>query len=252
MDDQAFEREEVKAAWPQIAVLDAARYESIPGLDGCRVPVTEESINRRLMYRQQQKRNQTLESYSGDYLAFLKECNLQMELGPLRETNLDRIFELAQRTNQLNFSGNRYSLSQLKTIMQSEFLDTYVIKCNDKFGSYGIVGFSVVDSREPRLLDLMFSCRIQGKRVEHAFLSWLLKRYADAGSKDFYADYRETAKNSAAGKVFVEVGFESVLKKDGLESKVFKKSKEIPYDRLITIIAEREMERGTSRLFAGN
>ena len=98
--------------------------------------------------------------------------------------NLKRVYELAQRTNQLNFSGNRYQEAQLVEIMGSDFLETYVIDCSDRFGDYGIVGFGVVDIRVPLLLDLMFSCRIQGKRVEHAVLSFLLKRFVSGKKQD--------------------------------------------------------------------
>ena len=48
---------------------------------------------------------------------------------------------------------------------------------SDRFGSYGVIGFSIVDRREPRMTDLMFSCRVQSKRVEHAFLAYLLGKY---------------------------------------------------------------------------
>jgi FkbH-like protein len=238
VDDQPFERAEVQAALPQVFVLDALVYASIPDLPECNVPVTAESTNRRQLYRVQEQRNQVMEAHQGDYLGFLKECHMRIGIAPLDDSNRQRVYELAQRTNQLNFSGNRYQQAELAEIMKSPHLETYVIDASDRFGQYGIVGFGVVDVREPRLLDLMFSCRIQGKRVEHAVLSFLLKRFLHGNPRDFFANYRKTAKNAPSGKVFDEVGFVNFAEHEGVTSLVFRQAREIPDDRLVQITVQ--------------
>jgi len=235
VDDQVFEREEVKATLPEVVVIDAADYAHIPDRPECRLPITTESKNRRLMYREQEQRQASLGSYKGDYIGFLKDCRMEVGISSLDDTNLSRVYELAQRTNQLNFSGNRYPQAQLAEIMKSPFLETYVIDCSDRFGKYGIVGFAVVHTRESRLLDLMFSCRIQGKRVEHAVLSFLLRRSLSEKERDFYANYRKTSKNATSGKVFEELGFECVADNEGILSLVFRHGREIPDDQIIKI-----------------
>lgn len=238
VDDQAFEREEVKASLPEVVVIDAAECLDLPDRPECLVPVTAESKRRRLMYREQEQRQIISNSYQGDYLAFLRDCRMEITITSLSSDNLKRVYELAQRTNQLNFSGNRYQESQLADIMGSSFLETYVIDCRDRFGNYGIVGFGLVDTRAPRLLDLMFSCRIQGKRVEHAVLSFLLKRFVLDKRQDFYANYRQTPKNAPGGKVFEEVGFQQITEEAGLASLVFRKETQIPDDHAIEIKIE--------------
>jgi len=235
VDDQQFEREEVRAVLPQVLTIDAADYLDIPKRPECQVPVTTESANRRLMYREQEERKAASESYKGNYIEFLKDCRIEVGIGSLDDTNLERVYELAQRTNQLNFSGNRYHKDQLTEIMRSTFLETYVIDCTDRFGQYGIVGFAVVDAREPRLLDLMFSCRIQGKRVEHAVLACLLNRFVVGEGRDFHANYRRTAKNAPGGKVFEDIGFESVAEDNGITSLVFCYGREIADDHILKI-----------------
>lgn len=238
VDDQVFEREEVRKAHSQVLVFDAAEYANIPERPECRVPVTAESKNRRLMYREQRQRQTALESFQGDYTGFLRDCHMEVGIRPLDGENLKRVYELAQRTNQLNFSGNRYPEDQLTEIMRSPSLETYVIYCNDRFGDYGIVGFAVADTRVPRLLDLMFSCRVQGKRVEHAVLCFLLQRFVSGKAQDFYANYRKTARNAPSGKVFEEMGFECVTDNEGLLSLVFHKGREIVDDQIIRIRRE--------------
>ena len=136
----------------------------------------------------------------------------------------------------MNFSGNRYECKLLEEIAATEYLDTYVIACRDRFGSYGIVGFSIVDAREPRMTDLMFSCRIQAKRVEHAFLTFLLKKYVSAGGSDFWANYRKTPRNAPSGKVFQDIGMDEKGEAAGVTSLVFPKERPIPDDRIVQIV----------------
>lgn len=247
VDDQPFEREEVKTAHPQVAVLDAIE---IPGLllrPECQVPVTEESRQRRSMYRQEEERNQIKSSFQGDYTTFLRNCHLELVLSPLSQENMDRVYELAQRTNQMNFSGSRYPREQLDTMRRSQNLDTYVMRCTDRFGSYGIVGFAVVDTTEPRLLDLMFSCRIQSKRVEHEFLGYLLEKYGRTRQQDFFANYRKTNKNVQAGKVFEEIGFEEVHQEEGVLSFKFPSGRTILQEGIVRIVSEEGERRADGR-----
>ncbi len=238
VDDQPFEREEVRSAFPQVSVIDTSDFRTLPTRKECQVPITEESKQRRQMYLQQQQRNAVLETFDGDYKAFLKECNIEVDITPLNTENLGRVYELAQRTNQMNFSGSKYPREQLEQLRQSNAHDTFVLKCKDRFGSYGIVGFAVVERREPRLIDLMFSCRIQGKRIEHAFLSFLLNQYVAASGKAFFANYRKTAKNEAAGKVFDDMGFTVAETTDARLSLTFGREQKIPDDGIIGITVQ--------------
>lgn len=235
VDDQPFEREEVGSALPQVSVVDAADAAQILSRPECQVPITEESQQRRSMYQEEKERKLVQELFEGDYEKFLRECKIEVTLTQLTGENLERVYELAQRTNQMNFSGARYPREQLTELGQSHTHETFVIRCTDKFGSYGIVGFALVNNSEPRLLDLMFSCRIQGKRVEHAFLAYLLDKYSRPERRDFFANYRQTKKNEKPGKVFEEIGFELVEELDCVRSLKFPKTRSIPQDSIIRV-----------------
>jgi FkbH-like protein len=235
VDDQEFEREEVATALPQVRVVDVRQVATmIAGLE-FQVPITEESRMRRLMYRQEEKRNALQASYQGDYLGFLRSNQMQVRLSRLTEENMQRVYELAQRTNQMNFSGNRYSIEELRRIAQDRELETYVLRCSDRFGTYGIVGFGLVNIAEPRLLDLMFSCRVQEKRVEHGFIAWLLKQYREKRDCDFFANYRKTKKNGPSGAVFEELGFEAVSFDQGVTSLRFSSHNALPDESVVEL-----------------
>jgi FkbH-like protein len=192
-------------------------------------------MQRLSMYCDTVQRESAAQSFGDDYNAFLKNCEIQLGITSMNRANLARVHELAQRTNQMNFSGNRYDLTTLENILSTTHLDTYVLDCRDRFGSYGVIGFCVVDRREPRMIDLMFSCRIQSKRVEHAFLAHLLRKYLAQGS-DFWANYRKTSRNAPSGRVFSDLGMEEIDLVDGVTSLVFRAGSPVPAEDLITII----------------
>jgi FkbH-like protein len=239
IDDQKFEREEVSSVLPEVTCVDASEYLNLLDMPEFQVPVTEESKKRRSMYKEQLQREVILQSHNGDYIEFLKSCELTVYLSSLSKSNIDRIYELAQRTNQMNFSGNRYEKSELQNFMKSAEVDTYVIRGSDKFGSYGIVGFGIIDVNEPRLVDLLFSCRIQSKKVEHEVIRYFVKKYSN-GSRDFYVNYKKTEKNKASGKVFYDLGFEEVGIENGITSLKFTREKVMDEEGIVTIEAEVE------------
>jgi FkbH-like protein len=243
IDDQEFERRQVEASVPGVKTLDARYYLTILGMEEFRVTVTAESMNRRKMYRVEQERLEIQNSFKDDYKAFLKHCNILLTVTTLANENLERVHELTQRTNQMNFSGSRYDRAVLREIMQSPYLDTYVMACEDRFGSYGIVGFGIVDKREPRLTDLMFSCRIQSKRVEHAFLRLMVVTYTSDRTRDFYANYRQTPRNIPAGKVFEDLGMYNMGVNNGVTSFVFPRNGRLVDDGIINVRWQGRMDQ---------
>jgi FkbH-like protein len=237
VDDSDFELQEVRTALPEVRVVNVRDCMEIPNLDACRVPVTAESRQRRQMYRVEEERQQLASSFGNDYDAFLRGCDIRLNIVSLDEENLERVHELTQRTNQMNFSGNRYSREVLRQVLSTPWLDTYVLDVEDRFGSYGIVGFAVVDNREPLITDLMFSCRIQSKRVEHAVLAWLIRRYAGTTGTDVWASYRRTDRNAPSGRVFADIGMQEDSVIDGVSRLVFRGDRTVPDDGIVTVTA---------------
>jgi len=232
----------VRAVHPEIRVLNADRFLEIADMEACRVPVTPESRERRKMYLVESERQSLAGSFGDDYMNFLRYCNIRLNIQPMTEANLDRVHELTQRTNQMNFSGNRYDKSVLERILVSRESDTYVLDVEDRFGSYGVVGFSIVDNRVPLMTDLMFSCRVQSKRVEHAFLAYLIKKYIAITGKDFYANYRQTSRNAPSGRVFADM----LLQETGVDGEVtrlvFPHDREVPDDKIINLVVLETIE----------
>lgn len=241
VDDSEFELMEVQAVCPEVRVLNSRFYLTLPESEQCQVPITDESASRRKMYQVEAARNIEAQSFGQDYMAFLRHSQIKMEIAPLTDDNLERVYELTQRTNQMNFSGNRYSREVLKTIQSTPHLDTYVLACEDRFGSYGVVGFSIVDRREPRMTDLMFSCRVQSKRVEHAFLTFVIQKYTAERDRDFFANYRRTSRNAPAGRVFDDIGMKEIADEQGVSVLLFPLGQALTEEGIVEIKVTGEM-----------
>lgn len=95
----------------------------------------------------------------------------------------ERIFELANRSNQLNFTKSRFSspqeLTDYLTNQQSMEINHGVVFVYDKYGDYGLVGFYAFNenTRSPRLDHFYFSCRILNMGVEQAVYAVLHKEW---------------------------------------------------------------------------
>ena len=238
VDDQPFEREQVRQTVPGVRTIDATDIGDLLSLDIMSPEQSHESGRRREFYLNQKTRRTAETGHSGDYEEFLRDCKIRLGISTRGAAKADRVHELVQRTNQMNFSGSRYTRDEIDQILYDERFDHFVVTSADKFGDYGVIGFGLVEKEIPRLVDLMFSCRIQSKRVEHAFLSYLLRLYRDAGCVRFEARFRRTDRNEAAGKVFEDLRFEESGTLSGVTSYQYDLAREIPDDRIIRVAVE--------------
>ena len=175
VDDSRFELEEVSTALPMVACVNAADIGDLHGHSRFQGSSSKEAGNRRKYYRDAVVRDLERERFGDDYRGFLAACRIVLDISRSSPADLDRVEELVQRTNQLNFSGRKYRREEIHPIIADDTLEKYVLKCSDRFGSYGTVGFGIVrrTAEEIAVLDFMLSCRVQGKSIEQAFFSHL-------------------------------------------------------------------------------
>jgi FkbH-like protein len=212
VDDSAFERAEVAAALPQVRIFtdrDLPLLHRHPLLEGA---TGGEGSDRRLRYREAGRREQFREQSGLDYEAFLRECRMRLTFERAGERDLERLHELVQRTNQLNFSNNRYSRPELERLVgggdATEAYNCMLTRAADRFGDYGLVGLAIVRRRAgapPCLIDLALSCRVQARRVEHAMLLTLMEGYRRRGEGALEIVYNRTERNAPAGAVFADL-----------------------------------------------
>lgn len=220
VDDSIFERNEVTYELPMVRVYpetvlnaDSAEYLlTKPELD---VPVTEDSKNRRQMYQIEAHRKQAALGTNGNNLAFLKSCNIIATISkPTTSEEYLRSYELLQRTNQLNLSGNKYQQDDFFAHVKSAKTDCYIIKCEDRFGSYGQVAYleAIPNSltNTLQITEFAMSCRVANKYVEASLIKELFAHYAPQNISQISLCGTKTSRNNLLIQTFTAMGFEQL------------------------------------------
>jgi FkbH-like protein len=221
IDDQQFERAEVLSQHPGLLGIDAVQLAELTTNERFQVEITAEGATRRKMYQEEAQRNAAFEGLAeGNYEDFLRSCDIGVEIAYLAEADLERANELAQRTNQLNTSATRYTTEQLrKMITPGSVTRALTVRANDKFGKYGLIGLCIVDESQGLIAAMMYSCRIQGKLVDDAMMSWLETTYGRA--QPLRARFNATKKNTPARQLLERSGFE--LETSDAQGEIWKK-----------------------------
>lgn len=209
IDDSAFERAEIGAALPQVRLYSDTQIEQLEARSEFAHPVTAESRNRRQMYGIEQERSVAMNSFAGPSVDFLRGCQLKAELFvPRSEEDIERCYELLQRSNQLNLSGNRYTRLQLAELLGNTDAIGIAVRCSDKFGNYGLVGFSTwkTHGEDMLLVDLVISCRIAQKGIEPAYFG-AIANLRKTGR--FLAALRSNDRNGPLRNALSDIGFVS-------------------------------------------
>lgn len=169
IDDNPMNLKEVEHFAPGITVLDALSKNTDPILQKILDDNANVKKNRVQQYRVLEKKmddRATSEVNSNE--DFLRTCGIKISL-IRRAENLpysERIEELINRTNQLNFTKNRVKEGSITDyILDVDTNDTYSVFVWDNYGIYGLAGFFSVE-RNSACPHFLFSCRTMNMGIE--------------------------------------------------------------------------------------
>ena len=212
VDDNPAERELVKNALPKVAVLDALENKT---WDDLRLMLkfpntqqTEEAKKRTQMYQAQIQRQAALNK-NMDYPKMMESLGLKMLFRKAVSSDLSRLYELINRTNQFNTTTFRYSKAEIKAYLEHPMKTIWVTELEDKFGKLGIIGVlmtAVTGAKQCVIESFVMSCRAMGYKVEQQMLSEL-SAAQDAQVKCLIGIYKETAKNGPCRSLYKNCGF---------------------------------------------
>lgn len=208
VDDNPFELDEVRRSLPEVTCVHVDDLASALRDRRFAGSATADARNRRALYKQAIARDEALADFGADYSMFLADARIVLELGEYAAEVSDRVNELVQRTNQLNFSGRKYKANELEAVLSDPSSRKFVLRCSDRYGSYGTVGFALasVQGTTVAIQDFMLSCRVQGKFIEQAFFHHLIERHY-SGAKRLWLNFHRTDRNTPALNVLTTLGF---------------------------------------------
>ena len=193
IDDNPNNRAEAEAAVPGIRASDPSILETILQNPLCRGKDDRAFVRLEQYKLLERRKADELAAAFGDNSAFLRGCDIRVQIETDIESHLDRAVELINRTNQLNFTKLRLSddpasaRQQLAEHVGQYFVQAGLVRVTDKYGDYGYCGFFSKHNDNNdipgRVVHFCFSCRILGMGVEH----WL---YEKLGRPPLYVDGR--------------------------------------------------------------
>ena len=178
IDDDKFECESVRSLYPEVAVYqippDEMHFENyirdLWGLDSWEIR-TKDDANRTRYYQRNLLREQARARASslGD---FLEGLGLIVTIVPFQKTDRARTCQLVSRVHQFNLSGLNDGVQAIQDSCHSASSSCLVIRASDRFGDYGIVGFTRFSLEQSVMVvhELFLSCRALGKGVERSII----------------------------------------------------------------------------------
>jgi amino acid adenylation domain-containing protein/FkbH-like protein/non-ribosomal peptide synthase protein (TIGR01720 family) len=163
------------------------------------------------LYREQGERNR-FRTAATSFREFIDGLNLQVTIEPPTPADYERAAQLTQRTNQFNSTGIRRLSTELGALLESAERRMLLVSARDRFGDYGQVGLAVliVDGQRLVVENILMSCRVLGKGVEHRVLAAVGREAQRAGASEVVVPFIRTDRNQPAGKFLKSVGMNAL------------------------------------------
>ena len=221
-DDSPVERELIKQQLPEIHTVELPNnphlyskiLRELPDFE--RLSFTEEDMKRGEMYKAQVQRKKIEKSSTS-----LEDFYTSLEMEAIIELNdkfsIPRLANMTQKTNQFNLTTIRYSESDISNFIASDAYRVYSLQLMDKFGDNGIVGEIIIkeNGNAWEIDSFLLSCRVMGRTVETAFLSYIIEEAKKANIKSSIGKYIPTKKNPPVKDLYKNHGFELMKEYDG-------------------------------------
>ena len=216
IDDEPFEREEVKHTLPEVLTIDARELEGLAARPEFNpLFITDDSARRRKMYLADIDRKRAEEEFVGPSEEFLATLQMEFTIAPAQEEDLKRAEELTVRTHQLNTTGYTYSMAELNAFRESPNHLLLVATLDDRFGTYGKIGLALIEQgTEVWTIKLfLMSCRVMSRGVGAVFMNHILNLAREAGVQ-LHAEFLSNDRNRLMLLTYKFGGFKELQKED--------------------------------------
>ena len=213
IDDSHFELEMVRQHLPEVICLQAPEDPSeLPDMFASakyfdKLSITMEDVSRTVMMFEERDRKQAQQTMCHE--DFLESLGLCVEITEVRDSQVERVTQLINKTNQFNLTTKRRTQSEVEALRGSAMHRLYAMSVTDRFGDYGLVGVAIIEDKEIECCidTFLLSCRVLGRGVESAMLSALKNEAAKLGAEKLRARFIPTPKNKPSEGFLPSHGF---------------------------------------------
>lgn len=225
LDDNPAEREAVCRELPEVSVIDlptdpvlyAQTLRECPIFE--RLVLSTEDQNRGRYYAEQRLRRD-LHRSAPSLEEFYMSLQMRAEIATADRSDLARIAQLTQKTNQFNLTTRRRTEQELVQLTADPHVRILSMRFNDRFGDCGLVGAAIWRRNGDgcEIDTFLLSCRAIGRTAETALLACLSEQARRDGGARLIGWYLPTKKNTVAKDFYARHGF-SLMREEAGESR---------------------------------
>lgn len=213
-DDNPFECELIREHLPEVAVVELGQdpAEFISLFEGGRwfdLPAyTKEDFSRADAYQARAAMESERQS-AGDIDSYLRGLNMIGRLYQPAETELARLGQMEQKTNQFNLTTRRYSEDAIRDVMQRGDALALAFELRDRHADHGLVS-SLICSIEGDTLTVdswLMSCRVFSRTAEEFIFNELVNIAKARRVARIVGIYLPTKKNGVVAELYQRLGF---------------------------------------------
>ena len=222
IDDNPAEADRVRQALPTVDVLAVPQAPHglprlLAGYRRWAVARTSEDSLRPQQYEAERERRQVATAFD-DPEAFLASLELVADTGPALRSEIGRVAQLTQKTNQFNLTTRRYTEQDILRFVDAREAEVLVLAARDKYGDYGLTGVAILvaEAAGCRIDTFLLSCRILGRHLEDVLLDEVVQRVKEKwGAREITSEFIGTAKNSQVADFYSRRQFECIAEGNG-------------------------------------
>lgn len=173
LDDNHLNLEEALFFSKGLMVLDASKGDLTGLLDLPQLKGKDDRDHTRLaQYKVMEQKKDERENSGLSNAEFLRQSDIKIKIITDVENHMDRVLEILNRTNQLNFTKIRANSAneraELEALLAVSGMHAGLIHVQDRYGDYGVVGFFCVRTKfsGTTVHHFAFSCRTLNMGVE--------------------------------------------------------------------------------------
>lgn len=215
LDDNPFEREQVRSTLPGITVPelpeDPARYVSyLKGLNLFETASwSQADRDRTKQYQAEANRTASLAQYQS-YDEYLQSLGMVAEARPFDSFQFPRIAQLTQRSNQFNLRTVRCTEAEVGQMAADDRFITLYFTLRDKFGDHGLISVVILEKTDGDTLFMynwLMSCRVLKRGMEEFIINTVIGTAKQAGYRKVVGEYLQTPKNAMVKDIYERLGF---------------------------------------------
>lgn len=223
VDDNPVERDLVRTMLPMVAVpeltADPSQYLRILDREcyADQVAFTDEDSRRTDSYRANMSRKESRIQFT-NLDEFLKHLEMTAAVGEFDDSNLPRIAQLINKSNQFHLTTTRYSEAQVRAMIADDSKTCRYFRLTDRHGDNGLISVLILDDQndEELVIDTwVMSCRVLARGMEEFICNELVSLTKAKNRSRLIGRYLPTEKNGLVADLYERLGFEKLADEEG-------------------------------------